>query len=211
MIGGDLATKYPLRMVVGILHETVDIDEWVFSKASYFPYSDREVKLILREKERNRMPVTTSCGRVLDAVSALLGICYERTYEGEPAIKLESTATCGEDVLNLDPKIKGDIVDTTYLINEIFENRNRYPIAHLAYSAEAYIAESLAELAVDKAREIGVNNIGFSGGVAYNEHIASTIRKVVEKTELKFFVHNQVPPSDGGISLGQAIAAINIL
>jgi hydrogenase maturation protein HypF len=165
----------------------------------------------LKQIKNGQMPLTSSCGRILDAISSLLGICFERTYEGEPAMKLESTALHGEDVLRLDPIIKLGIIDTTYLVHEIFENMNKYSDAGLACSAEAYIAESLAELAVDEARKIGVDTIGFSGGVAYNKHITLTIQRIVEENRLTFLVHDEVPPGDGGISLGQVIAASNSL
>ena len=211
MVGGDLATRYPLRMVAAILSKAMNISDWILSRARYFPYGEREVNIVLRQLERGRSPMTSSCGRVLDAISALLGICYERSYEGEPAMKLESTALRGEDVLRLDPKIDKDIIDTTHLIQEILHNRNSYPIADLAHSAEDYIARSLAELALDEASGIGLKDIGFSGGVAYNEHIASTIKRIVETNGLRFITHAQVPPGDGGISFGQAVAASNVL
>ena len=207
MAGGDFATKYPMRMATGILHKTVDVGKWVFSKAGYFPHGEREVEIVLRQMEEGRMTLTSSCGRVLDAVSAILGVCYERIYEGEPAMKLESAALFGEDVLKLEPRMQGSVVDTTYLVQEIFENKDKYSTADLAYSAEAYIAGALAELAIGKAREVGVDTIGFSGGVAYNEHITLTIRKVIEGYGLKFLVHEEVPPGDGGISFGQGLAA----
>ncbi len=210
MIGGDLATRYPLRMVAGVLSKVMDVSEWILSKARYFPYGGREANIVLRQIERSRTQMTSSCGRVLDAISALLGVCYERTYEGEPAMKLESAALCGEDVLRLEPKINKGIIDTTYLIQKIFYIGNSYSIADLAHSAEDYIAKSLAELAVEEARRINLKDIGFSGGVAYNEHIASTIRKIVEANALRFVTHDQVPPGDGGISFGQAIAGGNI-
>jgi hydrogenase maturation protein HypF len=211
LIGGDLAAKYPLRMTIGSLHQSLDISEWIFSKANYFPYGDTEVNIILTQIKKDQMPMTSSCGRVLDAISALLDLCYERTYEGEPAMKLESTAIGGKDVLQLDAKINSDIIDTTYLVREIFENRHKHTIPDLAYSAEAYIAKSLAKLSIEKARELDVNTIGFSGGVAYNKHITLSLRKHVETNGLNFLVHNQIPPGDGGISFGQAIAASNIL
>lgn len=211
MVGGDLAARYPLRMDAGILSKVADVSEWIFSKAKCFPYGEREVKIVLRQIEGKRMPMTSSCGRVLDAISALLGICCERTYEGEPAMKLESAASYGKDVLRLEPKISEGIVETTYLIHEIFENRDYYHIYDLAYSAEAYIAESLAKLAIEEADRIGLKDIGFSGGVAYNEHITLTIKKVVEENGFRFIVHDQVPPGDAGISFGQAVAANNSL
>lgn len=210
MIGGDLATKHPLRMAAGILSQALDISEWIHSKANHFPHGEREVEIILKQMKSNRPPKTSSCGRVLDAVSALLGVCYERTYEGEPAMKLESTAVYGRDVLKLNPRIVNNIIDTTYLVQEIFANRDRYYVSDLAYSAQEYVAESLAELAVEKAREIGVGVVGFSGGVAYNEHISSMIGKLIRRNGLKFLVHNQVPPGDGGISFGQTLVASNL-
>ena len=77
----------------------------------------------------------------------------------------------------------------------------------LAYSAQSYLARGLAQLAVEEAMRLQVKHIGFSGGVAYNEHITATIRKTVEKEGFRFLVHNKIPPGDGGTSFGQAIVA----
>ncbi len=210
MIGGDLATRHPLRMAAGILNTTPNIEAWIRSQASHLPHGEREAEIIVKQMKSDRLPKTSSCGRVLDAVSALLGICYERTYEGEPAMKLESLAICGRYILKLKPKIAGSVIDTSHLLQEIFANSNRYSTADLAYSAQEYLATSLAELAVEKAREIGVDTIGFSGGVAYNEHISSTIKRIVAGNGLQFLAHSQVPPGDGGISFGQAVAASSL-
>jgi len=207
MVGGDLATLYPLRMVAGILYGEADVEEWLFSNYDRFPHGRREVEVILKQLGKGLAPKTTSCGRVLDAVSAILGLCYERTYEGEPAMKLESAALKGKNVLNLTPRLKENTIDTTLLVREIFDQRGKYSVADLACSAQSYLARSLAQLAVEKADELNVNNIGFSGGVAYNEHITMTIRKIVEGNGFKFLVHNRLPPGDGGISFGQAIVA----
>ncbi len=66
------------------------------------PFGETEAKLLLDQLEKGIGTVeTTSCGRVLDAVSAVLGVCFERSYEGEPAMKLESAALSGKDVLQL--------------------------------------------------------------------------------------------------------------
>jgi hydrogenase maturation protein HypF len=209
MVGGDLATRYPLRMAAGILSKAVDIEGWLRSRSRFLPHGEVEASLIAEELRKGRAPIwTTSCGRVLDAVSAILDICQERTYEGEPAMKLESAALKGRDALNLEPKIIGDnILDTTYLALEIMEGLGRPKIADLAYSAEAYLARGLAQIAVEKADELDVEEVGFSGGVAYNEHITQTMRKIIEENGLKFLVHRLVPPGDGGISFGQSVAA----
>jgi hydrogenase maturation protein HypF len=207
MVGGDLATRYALRMAAGILYGTTDVEEWLLSQSDHFPHGEREVEIVLKQLRKDSAVKTTSCGRVLDAVSAILGVCYERTYEGEPAMKLESVATEGSDILNLMPIFEGAAIDTTCLVREIFAKRDEYPVADLACSAQSYLARSLAQRAVKEAERIGLKTIGFSGGVAYNEHITQIIRRTVEKSSFKFLVHHQVPPGDGGISFGQTIAA----
>jgi hydrogenase maturation protein HypF len=194
-------------MATGILHKPMDVTEWLLSLSNKFPHGKKEAEVIVKQLEKGSTQDTTSCGRVLDAVSAMLGICYSRTYEGEPAMKLESTAMKGKDVLNLAPKVKGNILDTTFLVSEIFSNKDKVSAADLARSSQAYIARGLAQMAVEEAMRLQVKYIGFSGGVAYNEHIASSIRKNVEKEGFKFLVHNKIPTGDGGTSFGQAIVA----
>jgi len=208
MIGADLATRYPLRMAAGILCKKVDVEGWLIQNEGHFPHGEEEVQLILQQLQKWRGTVkTTSCGRILDAVAAVLGVCYERTYEGEPAMKLESTAMKGIDILKLEPIIEGDTLNTTELLLEIFENRERCSVHDLAFSAHAYLAKGLAELAIEKALENGVKIVGFSGGVACNEIIARIMRETVEAACLKFLVHEAIPSGDGGLSFGQAFAA----
>jgi len=210
MVGGDLATRYPLRMAAGILDGLVDAEKILLPNVKQLPHGAREAEVIVKQLKQGSNMETTSCGRILDAVSALLGICFERTYEGEPAMKLESTTLGGRDVLKLEPKINGDTVETTNLVYEVYEKRGLFSAGDLAYSAQSYIARSLAQLALEKADELGVKAIGFSGGVAYNGHIAVTMKRIVERNGSSFVTHSQIPPGDGGISFGQAVAASKI-
>ena len=210
MAGGDLATLYPLRMAAGILQKAVDVEDWLRSKTEHFPHGQKEVDVTIKQLKDEMTLKTTSCGRVLDAISSILGICYRRTYEGEPAMKLESAAVGGRDVLNLRPRVVGGILDTTFLVSEVYEKRDRYPIRDLAYSAESYIARGLGDLAVEEADRLDIKAIGFSGGVAYNGHITKTLRSIVEKNGLTFLVHHDVPPGDGGASFGQAVVAARL-
>jgi hydrogenase maturation protein HypF len=208
LIGGDLATRYPLRVAAGILHKQLNIENWLLQNQKRFPYGEKEIQMILHQLEKGNNTVkTTSRGRVLDAVAAILGVCYERTYEGEPAMKLESMAIKGKDLLKLEPKIEGNILNTTQMLLEVFENRQKNSKADLAYFAHAYLAKGLAKLAIEKALENDVKTLGFSGGTASNEILSLTIRKTVEAAGLKFLVHETIPPGDGGLSLGQAFAA----
>ena len=205
LIGGDAATRYPLRIAAAILNKKIDVEPWLLQNSKHLPHGETEAKLLLHQLGQGSGTVeTTSCGRILDAVAAVLGVCYERTYEGEPAMKLESAAINGKDALKLKPKIKGNMLDTTSLLLAIFENRTKLRKADLAYSAHAYLATGLASLAVEKALENGVRTVGFSGGAACNVLLASLMRETVEAAGLRFLVHEAVPAGDGGVSFGQA-------
>lgn len=207
MVGGDLATYYPLRMVAGILHGVCEVEEYLYSQVDRLPGGKRDVESLFSQLESCRAIKTTSTGRILDAVAAVLGACSERTYEGEPALKLEALAVRGRDVLRLDPRVEGGSLDTTYLLQEIFDSRDRYRPADLAHSAQSYIARGLANLACDASEKSGIKTVGFSGGVAHNEHIALSMRKIIEERGLRFLVNTRVPAGDGGISIGQVYAA----
>ena len=208
LVGGDLATRFPLRVAAGILYGRIDVNEWLMQYKNKFPHGNEEINVILKQLETGRNVIeTTSCGRILDAVAAILGVCYERTYEGEPAMKLESLALQGKDTLNLDPILNGDVLDTTCLILEIFENVGKIPKENLALSAHIYLARGLAMLAVEKAWEKDVKAIGFSGGVAFNEIMTLEIKRFVESSGINFFVNEYVPPGDGGLSFGQTVVA----
>jgi len=180
LVGGDLATHYPIRMAAGMLHRDLDVKDWLDENAHRLPHGEREIQIILHELETNsRLVKTTSCGRVLDAVAAVLDICHERTYEGEPSMKLESLAVKGKDALRLAPVIKGNVLNTTTLLTQIFLNRRRCSKQDLACSAHAYLAEGLTKLAVQHALSSGIKTIGFTGGVAYNGIFTSIMRKRV--------------------------------
>jgi len=204
LIGGDAATRHPLRIAAAILNKKIDVEPWLLQNAEHLPYGETEAKLLLHQLKQGGTVETTSCGRVLDAVAAVLGVCYERTYEGEPAMKLESAATAGTDALKLKPIVNGTLLDTTQVLLEIYENRGKLCMVDLAYSAHAYLAEGLASLAIAKALEKGIGAVGFSGGAACNALLASLMRARVEAAGLRFLVHEAVPAGDGGVSFGQA-------
>jgi hydrogenase maturation protein HypF len=209
LAGGDLATQYPLRMAAGVLYGAgIDVEGWLLESGQRFPHGEAEAKVLLHQLRGGRgLTWTTSCGRVLDAAAAILGICYKRTYEGEPAMKLESAAISGRDALELKPVIKGDVLETTGMMREVFENRGRLPRGDLAYSVHSYLARGLAEIAVEEALNNGVKAVGFSGGCACNQILTSVMRGIVEEAGLRFLVNEAAPPGDGGLSLGQAFVA----
>jgi hydrogenase maturation protein HypF len=208
LIGGDLATRYPLRMAAGMLRHESDLENWLLAKKEVFPHGEKEVEVVLNQLENGKdMTWTSSCGRVLDAVAAVLDVCYERTYEGEPAMKLESLAIKSKNALRVEPRLEGNTLNTTFMLQEMFVNREKTAREDLARAAHEYLAEGLAIQAIEKAQRKGVEYVGFTGGVACNEIITSTMRRIVESSGLRFLVHEAVPPGDGGTSFGQAVVA----
>jgi hydrogenase maturation protein HypF len=206
LLGGDFATRFPLRIAAGILSKKANVDEWILQNSPHLPHGETEARLILSQlKKPQNIPQTTSIGRVLDAAAAVLGVCWERTYEGEAAMKLESAAVHGQDVLGMPAIICHDTLDTTQLLLSVFENRSRFSTADLAYSVHAYLAKGLGALAVEQAEACGVGNVGLTGGAAVNALLAQLMREAVEAEGLRFLVHEAVPAGDGGVSFGQAV------
>jgi hydrogenase maturation protein HypF len=207
LLGGDVASRYPLRVAAGMLAKAnVDVEPWLMQNSAHLPFGETEANLILNQLRKGLGTVeTTSCGRVLDAVAAVLGVCYERSYEGEPAMKLESAAIKSKDVLELKPILHNETLDTATMLRLIFENKANFSAGDLAYSVHAYLAKGLASLAVEKATVLNVKNIGFSGGAACNQILAKIMRRTVEDAGLRFWVHEAVPTGDGGVSFGQAV------
>ena len=218
MPGGDLATRFPARMVAGIIwphfgREKVErvLDEFC---ANGFKRGKREMSIVFRQLERDlNVFRTSSCGRVLDAIACLLGVCDERTYEGELAIKLEAAASKGDaGEVKLEPiieKVGGvKVVDTSRLLIDLLSAlRTRVPRRHIAAAAQRAIAKGLASIAIDAASPRRMGVVGGSGGVFYNWAITAAVRKEIEKAGLRFVQHELLPPGDGGISIGQAVVA----
>lgn len=213
MPGGDLAAKYPLRMAIGILSNSdKDLCErFLESKHMLLPKGYDEAMVILKQARSSRTIKTSSAGRFLDAVAAVLGICYERTYEGEPAMKLEAMAIGGEDTLMIDPLIKNGVLITGEVFSMIVERSlnsiSMKEVKDLAFSVHKYLAEGLAEISIEVAQKEGIKKIAFSGGVAYNEIITSILKRKVTESGLSFYTNMNVPHGDGGLSFGQAVVA----
>ncbi len=218
MPGGDLATQFPARMVAGILWpvmEPKEIERVLLEfYLSGFKHGRREVGVVLHQIERNlNVFWTSSCGRVLDAAACLLSVCSIRTYEGEPAMKLEAAARGGDPKkikMNIEIKKDGNlnIVDTSQILLGALEAlRVRVPRRHIAAAVQRALAEGLSEIAIDAAFDRKMKVVGGSGGVFCNDAMTTAARKFVTRSRLKFVRHELLPTGDGGISVGQAVVA----
>jgi hydrogenase maturation protein HypF len=205
MPGGDLATLRPGRMAASFL-----VAAGLDPEGSGL--SSTELKIVKFQIERGiNCPVTTSAGRFLDAVAAWLGICRERTYEGEPAMRLEAVAAQGHPFpIPTSPK-EGEgriLLDTVAIFRSLVELGARGASREdLAATAQAALARGLAQMAIQAAKERGNPAIGLTGGVAVNDAIARAVRALVEGAGLQFLSANKVPPGDGGLSFGQLVQA----
>lgn len=216
MPGGDAATTHPGRMLYGILP-----DDRVLEVLSDHGWSDVALSALAHQvSKRFNTMTTTSTGRVLDAASALLGICSERTYDGEPAMRLEAAAASGkpepwEPVVMESGGV--EIFSTRQLMEEAL---NRYlgiaheqpmvrrrGIADIAASVQYNLATGIAHLAVSAANESGSTLAALSGGVCYNTMIRTTICNELERAGIQPVINCDYPPGDGCISYGQVISA----
>ncbi len=205
MPGGDLAALKPGRMAASFLY------------AAHLPPEESglppgELRLVLAQVQKGlNAPLTTSAGRFLDAVAAWLGICQERTYEGEPAMKLEACAAFGHPI-PLEPPIvqRGGVfvVETTKIFQELWRlRREGAKQEDIAATAQDVLARALAQVALRVAQEAGVEAVGLTGGAAVNAALAQAVKEEVEKAGLRFLAHTKVPPGDGGLSFGQLVHA----
>jgi hydrogenase maturation protein HypF len=160
--------------------------------------------------------MTSSTGRVLDAVSAMLGVCREKTYDGEPAMRLESAAVRGRpQVWDLAYTHDGrcEILSTTTLCRRAVTEyclgnpADAQKIADIAASFQFNLARGIAGLAVHAARERGIDQVILSGGVAYNHAIRTAITDQVKSAGLELVINADLPLGDGCISFGQCMYA----
>ena len=189
-LGGDSAARQPHKMLYSILRS-------FFSPGDIRPlmaesFSTAELALLEKQfVEKFNAPLTSSCGRVLDAAAALLGFCTLRTYDGRPAMLLEANTTLPFDIA---PVIEGTILRTAplfeYLVSNLHQDKER-----LAATVQQYLAEGLYAIAAQRKKPIV-----WAGGCAYNRIMTDFfLAKGVR-------VNRDVPPGDGGISFGQIAA-----
>ncbi|MGB9636762.1 MAG: carbamoyltransferase HypF [Thermoplasmata archaeon] len=194
LIGGEQAV-YDIRRIAFALGEL----------------TGNEIKLedagIMRALMRRGIPCT-SFGRFLDALSYILGVCKERTYDGEPAMQLESLLMNGSAEVEMPENIvmeknKEFVVDILPVVEKVFAKLGKEKREHIAYSAVNAVVKGMVEIAVRCGREYGWKEIGVSGGVSYNGPIVRMIESHAKNLGFEVMLHNNVPNGDMGISVGQ--------
>jgi len=241
MIGGDLAVKEPARMLISILDKIFSLRETSrrekisnFSPLGKYPaktqcsnfknkknfiyhyikkyYTKNQFKLLYNQLQQNfNCQETSSTGRILDAVSILLGFCKnERNYKHEPIDLLEKNSTTPYKNLKLkisSYKLKAknyQLLETTplfkYLIKNLHCDKKR-----LAATAQLYIAQGLYKIIL-KSKILNLKSkFFFSGGIANNKIISNYLK-------LKsIYISKKIPCGDAGISMGQIMYYISAI
>lgn len=204
LIGGDKAVLEPDRLVFGIFQSLGEPKDM---------FDDEKTRVLRKAMEK--APVTSSFGRVLDALSAYLGVCDKATYDGEPAMKLERLLATGRSKFEFDTEVKGTNgaeIQTLPLFAQLDSyvgnlNPDAQTKADLAHSFVKTIVWQFVDVSAGKAEEIGVNKLGLTGGVTYNLPIVSMVQDLAKTKGLELVLHNRVPNGDGGISVGQNVVA----
>jgi hydrogenase maturation protein HypF len=236
--GGDAAIKKPYRIAIGYILTLLGEDALntviatlnkVKGKRSQLAaigqVTDVEVEIIKRQIERKiNSPLSSSMGRLFDAVSALLGIRGEIDYEGQAAVELEMAAhssviarrASGEAISDVGESYPYRIVEDdgirivrlrdlfTAVVEDLHQDISKGRISVKFHNTVAQMINEMCHLIAD---ETGISQVALSGGVFQNRLLLRKAVSLLESSGLRVFTHRQVPCNDGDVSLGQAVIA----
>lgn len=210
--GADAAVKHPYRMALSFLYsrygETcLDLDPALRGRVR-----EEEATLIFTQVQRKlNCPLTSSCGRLFDAVSSLIGVRDSVTYEGQAAIELEMiadrTVTDAYSWCLLEEEGM-PVVDTWGIVAAVLEDLQAgEPQPAIAARFHQTMAEVVAGVCEKIREEGGPRKVALSGGVFQNRLLLERSLHELRAREFEVLWHQKVPTNDGGICLGQAVIA----
>ncbi|WP_163191575.1 carbamoyltransferase HypF [Clostridium thermarum] len=217
MPGGDKAILEPWRMAVSYLYEYSDLapDEM----ANYFVPESCEIgqgKTLLKTLEKNINCVSTSSmGRFFDAVSAILKQCTKISYEGQASMELEALIPqhSVKDLYPYDIEASDTIIfNPKKIINGILlDIENKVSSTIISVKFHNSIINATIEIC-DKIRDrFNINAVALSGGVFQNAYLLENVIHGLEAGGFTVYSHSLIPSNDGGVSLGQLIAANELI
>ncbi|MBI1941719.1 MAG: hypothetical protein HYS33_09465 [Acidobacteria bacterium] len=157
-------------------------------------------------------PLTSSCGRLIDAVAALAGIRQKVTYEAQAAIELEVAIEDRDDdeayPLALVEDGNGLVIDTRPLFQGLVQDlRDGCPVGLISQRFHNGLVVIFARLCVLLRQRTALNRVCLSGGTFQNVYLLERLSARLASEEFEVFTHTEVPAGDGGLSLGQALVA----
>ncbi|MBI1278121.1 MAG: carbamoyltransferase HypF [Anaerolineaceae bacterium] len=203
--GGEQAVREPRRSALGLLYALYG-DAAFEHEHIQTMFNGSELSLMQTMlKKRINSPLTTSAGRLFDAIAALLGICPFASFEGQAAIALEAAAvqsSTDECYPYLITEITdeqwgtGHMLETKPMVSSLLEDRSAITDIALKFH------NTLANMIVDMARSIAVKKVALTGGCFQNR----TLLSILSSVGFHPYHHRLIPPNDGGLSVGQIIA-----
>jgi hydrogenase maturation protein HypF len=222
LAGGAAAVREPRRIALALLWElhgeaALELDS--LAPIAAIPASTRQILGSMLRRGVNS-PITTSAGRLFDGISALLGLHQRVSFEGQAAMALETVAanenTSGYSMPLVPSEMVEDgsagkavmILDWRQAVDEVKRDLDRgVEIATISARFHDTLAEAIAEVAAT----VGVGKVALTGGCFQNRLLTEHTRAALQKRGLDVLLHRDVPPNDGGISLGQiAVAAARL-
>lgn len=216
-VGGDMSSKEGWRIAASLLHKLYG--ENSAEIAEKLNICNKNVMAVQAKMSDNKINaiVSTSCGRIFDGVSAILGIRRSSSFEGEGSIALEYEAESfrrgaekfesGYTAPLLDES--GTVLATgiliKYICDGVLSGRN---VGELAYEFHYVLSEMICAEAELLRNKTGINICALSGGVFQNKLLLQLCKNGLEKMKFKVLLHSLCPTNDGGIALGQAAAAL---
>ncbi|MEJ2671184.1 MAG: carbamoyltransferase HypF [Deltaproteobacteria bacterium] len=210
--GGEAAIKDPGRMAAAYLYALYGEDFLRWARRLGFNFAPLEARILHRQlAEGLNSPLTSSAGRLFDAVAGALNVCRTRTYEGQPAMELEMAADEDEDgfyTAAIEAQGETLVLETTAIfdaaVTEYLAGVDPGAIAGRFHNS---LVRLLSE-ACERIRErTGLNLIALSGGVMQNALLFTRLRRDLTERGFEVLSHKLAPPNDGGIALGQAAVA----
>jgi hydrogenase maturation protein HypF len=201
--GNEKAVREPRRSALGVLFEI--FGEWVFDGrtcASLQAFSAAELSLLQPMLTKGiQTPITSSVGRLFDAVASLLDLSHIITFEGQAAMELEFAAT-GHEAESFYPFEMTDWEPMVHALLQEFQDG--VPVGVIA----ARFHHTLVEMIIRVARAVGERKVVLTGGCFQNHFLTSRAIRRLKEEGFQPYWHQRIPPNDGGIALGQIVAVV---
>jgi hydrogenase maturation protein HypF len=209
MPGGDKAVEAPWRMALSFLYHTFGDDLQQYGFEFLKNKKPEDIKLILSMIKKNiNSPLTSSAGRLFDAVSALLNLCTENGFDAEAPMRLEAVVdpqTESHYDFEMGENRIGFFSTFKQIVDDLKQNTSLPVIAARFHNTVVCVITSLAR---QVREEQGINQVVLSGGTFQNKYLSETTARWLKDLNFEVYQNKLVPASDGGIALGQmAIAA----
>ena len=211
--GGEAAIRKPYRMALGYLYTLLEPD-FSLEGLPLDGIKSAEIEIIKQQLKRKiNSPLTSSAGRLFDAVSALAGVRGEIDYEAQAAIELEMLASGEIDKSEAYPFSiveEGGIgvVRLSELLSGLVQGiRSQTPVPVISLKFHHTVAEIITAMCKLIAKDTDIHQVALSGGVFQNRLLLRLTTAALQREDFSVLTHHLVPCNDGGISLGQAVVA----